>query len=73
MGHCGATPLHRAAFSGATAAMKVLLEWNAPGSADCESRELGTEISLSDDTTRVTTPVTPLKEEFCDLLARDTR
>ncbi|KAG7373204.1 ankyrin repeat domain protein [Nitzschia inconspicua] len=25
---CGATPLHRAAFSGATAAMKILLEWN---------------------------------------------
>eukprot|EP00536_Pseudo-nitzschia_multiseries_P008577 jgi/Psemu1/66591/estExt_Genemark1.C_2190050 len=33
-GHCGATPLHRASFSGATAAMKVLLEWNDGKSND---------------------------------------
>jgi hypothetical protein len=26
---CGATPLHRAAFSGATATMKILLDWNS--------------------------------------------
>jgi ankyrin repeat protein len=26
-GSCGATPLHRASFSGATATMKVLIEW----------------------------------------------
>ncbi|OEU13225.1 ankyrin, partial [Fragilariopsis cylindrus CCMP1102] len=28
-GYCGATPLHRASFSGATATMKVILEWNS--------------------------------------------
>ena len=33
---CGATPLHRAAFSGATAGMKVLLDWNK-GSEENES------------------------------------
>jgi len=72
MGHCGATPLHRAAFSGAIAAMKVLLEWNAPDSAECESRELDTERALSEDANRVTASSTLLKEKFCDLLARDT-
>jgi hypothetical protein len=31
---CGATPLHRAAYSGAIAAMRVLLEWEKRGSGD---------------------------------------
>lgn len=32
---CGATPLHRASFSGAVSAMQVLLQWNG-GSAVCD-------------------------------------
>ena len=67
--HCGATPLHRAAFSGATAAMKVLLEWNAPGNS-----ELQTTNSSSTTTTSIpTSAITSSNEKYCDLLARDTR
>ena len=61
-GFCGATPLHRAAFSGATAAMKVLLEWKAP-SNDYSSTSIESEGEVSNDKSG---------EQFCDLLARDT-
>lgn len=55
---CGATPLHRAAFSGATAAMKVLLEWNysePDGSSSIPSKQrcnlLAKDTSFGDDST----------------------
>ena len=65
-GNVGATPLHRVAFSGATAAMKVLLEWNNPGNRSFQASVLDTEAS---------TPTSAIssKESYCDLLARDTR
>ena len=57
------TPLHRAAFSGAVAAMKVLLEWNAPGNDASTFSDKETPSRISDST----------RGKFCDLLARDTR
>mmetsp|Transcript_9471 Transcript_9471/g.28254 ORF Transcript_9471/g.28254 Transcript_9471/m.28254 type:complete len:140 (-) Transcript_9471:2351-2770(-) len=66
-GHCGATPLHRASFSGATAAMKVLLEWNNGDSSD------GTQqTSLTIDEYAEGSSMT-CDSERCDLLAKDTR
>jgi hypothetical protein len=38
-GHSCSTPLHRAAFSGATAAMKVLLDWKATSRCDLLARD----------------------------------
>ena len=61
-GFCGATPLHRAAFSGATAAMKVLLEWKVP-SSDYSDTSIESEGELSNDESG---------ELYCDLFARDT-
>jgi ankyrin repeat protein len=83
-GQCGANPLHRAAFSGATAAMKVLLEWNAPGNSEFQttnsssssssSSVLNGEVSFS-DTTTTSIPISAISsnEKYCDLFARDTR
>ncbi len=75
-GHCGATPLHRAAFSGATATIKVLLEWNDPCKALCETNGVDTETMLMGDVTgesTTSTSATQSKAKYCDLLARDTR
>eukprot|EP00562_Extubocellulus_spinifer_P033633 CAMPEP_0178681636 /NCGR_PEP_ID=MMETSP0699-20121125/1342_1 /TAXON_ID=265572 /ORGANISM="Extubocellulus spinifer, Strain CCMP396" /LENGTH=426 /DNA_ID=CAMNT_0020326109 /DNA_START=3444 /DNA_END=4725 /DNA_ORIENTATION=+ len=37
---CGATPLHRASFSGAVSSMQVLLQWNGGGGSDaCNDRK----------------------------------
>lgn len=61
-GHCGATPLHRASFSGATAAMKVLLEWNDGKSNDTPHHAVdgdGERLSVN-------------SRKCCDLLAKDT-
>ena len=69
-GFCGATPLHRAAFSGATAAMKVLLDWNAPGDHCSQTSVVETEGAFSDDTTASSSHK---EQQCCDLLARDTR
>ncbi len=73
-GHCGATPLHRASFSGATATMKVLLEWNAPNKTYSETTD--TEMAFVEDIasdSRTPASATQSKARYCDLLARDTR
>eukprot|EP00533_Pseudo-nitzschia_delicatissima_P008346 CAMPEP_0116108288 /NCGR_PEP_ID=MMETSP0327-20121206/16703_1 /TAXON_ID=44447 /ORGANISM="Pseudo-nitzschia delicatissima, Strain B596" /LENGTH=358 /DNA_ID=CAMNT_0003601185 /DNA_START=97 /DNA_END=1170 /DNA_ORIENTATION=+ len=72
-GHCGATPLHRASFSGATATMKVLLEWNAPNKTYSETTD--TEMAFVEDIasdSRTPASATQSKARYCDLLARDT-
>lgn len=56
---CGATPLHRAAFSGAVSAMQILLEWGSGSSAAPTSNAAST---TSRDTSR----------RQCDILAQDT-
>jgi len=74
-GHCGATPLHRAAFSGATAAIKVLLEWNDPSNTFCETNRIDAETTFMHDVTSGSTSsnsATQSKAKYCDLLARDT-
>lgn len=74
-GHCGATPLHRAAFSGATAAMKVLLEWKTPGIDYPQTIAIDAEVTCSENATASNTHTSAMssKEKRCDLLARDTR
>jgi len=56
---CGATPLHRAAFSGAVSAMQILLEWGSGSSAAPTSNAAST---TSRDTSR----------RQCDILTQDT-
>lgn len=58
-GYCGATPLHRASFSGATSAMKVILEWNSDTDQDYRNTTIPTASQLPE-------------RKCCDLLARDT-
>ena len=58
-GGCGATPLHRASFSGATAAMRVLIEW-AAGRRDSSNSNININRTGNKD----------LREAL--LLARDT-
>mmetsp|Transcript_15550 Transcript_15550/g.32181 ORF Transcript_15550/g.32181 Transcript_15550/m.32181 type:complete len:405 (-) Transcript_15550:54-1268(-) len=73
--HCGATPLHRASFSGATAAMKLLLEWNAPNKTYSETNGMDTETAFVDDTaseSRASASSAQSTARYCDLLARDT-
>jgi hypothetical protein len=55
---CGSTPLHRAAFAGATASMKILLDWNStnPGDSTSVSSKqqcnlLAKDLSVGDDFT----------------------
>ena len=45
---CGATPLHRAAFSGAVSAMQVLLEWGSSGTSRRQCDVLAQDTSFGD-------------------------
>lgn len=45
---CGATPLHRAAFSGAVSAMQVLLEWGSSGTSRRQCDMLAQDTSFGD-------------------------
>ena len=60
---CGATPLHRAAFSGAVSAMQILLEW---GSA----AHTGTHMTSNAASTTSRGASTSRRQ--CDILAQDT-
>ena len=73
VGVCGATPLHRAAFSGATAAMKVLLEWKAPINDYSGTNEIESDQVIFNDMSATGIMSKESKEPYCDLLARDTR
>jgi ankyrin repeat protein len=64
---CGATPLHRAAYSGAVASMYVLLEWEKTTSRRRRSEE-GTTTTTA--TAGVNTPTTDTDRK-CNLLAKD--
>ena len=54
-GGCGATPLHRAAFSGAISTMKILMDWNKKGLNSSSSKQrcnlLATDTSFGDNMT----------------------
>mmetsp|Transcript_12375 Transcript_12375/g.25200 ORF Transcript_12375/g.25200 Transcript_12375/m.25200 type:complete len:451 (-) Transcript_12375:218-1570(-) len=67
-GHCGATPLHRASFSGATAAMKVLLEWNNNTQSDALSSYQARPVIASNDEESSNN----IDNKRCNLLAKDT-
>ena len=45
---CGATPLHRAAFSGAVSAMQILLEWGGSGTSRRQCDVLAQDTSFGD-------------------------
>jgi hypothetical protein len=70
-GYCGATPLHRASFSGATASMKVLLVWNddIPCHYPEEEEEVNNDTGIF--TARTSSQLSDRKT--CNLLARDSR
>ena len=59
---CGATPLHRAAFSGAVSAMQILLEWGSGSSAVHTTSNAASTTSRDNSTSR----------RQCDILAQDT-
>lgn len=48
---CGATPLHRAAFSGAVSAMRILLEWGSGGTSRRQCDVLAQDTSFGDKMT----------------------
>lgn len=75
-GYCGATPLHRASFSGATATMKVILEWNSDNILRCYPSDDDNNDSSNNSTTIVPTPSYPSQlseRKYCNILARDIR
>lgn len=65
------TPLHRAAFSGATASMRVLLEWNKD-EIDDDIRFEKADITTVATTESTTILRQRLERKRCDLLAKDT-
>lgn len=66
-GYCGATPLHRASFSGATASMKVLLVWNDDIPCHYPEEEVNNDTGIF--TARTSSQLSDRKT--CNLLARD--
>lgn len=61
---CGATPLHRAAFSGAVSAMQILLAWGSGSSA--------AHTHMTSNAASTTSRDTSASRRQCDILAQDT-